>query len=394
MSQMSDPTTLRQSFLEGMSQAACTVNIVTTDGPAGRYGVTVSAMSSVSADSAKPSLLVCVHHKSGAAEAIQRNGVFCVNVLRDDQADVSDTFAGRIRTTDGDKFSSARWTTQRTGAPRIVDPLVAFDCKLAQSLRYGSHHVFFGEVEDIFVASGRHPLIYANRAYGTPARLEPRTATPPDPARTGETLRLGCLITLAPYVVPALLSRFLAQRPGTGIELSEMTHTKLIEALQHGDCEMALTYGFDLDPALETTPLTDFPAYVLLPQDHPLSHSAAVSLEDLAREPMILLDLPMSRDYFLGLFKAQGLEPNIRLRSSNFETVRGLVGHGLGFALLGTKPANSLSYDGCALVTRPIKEGSPDSRVVLISAAGGKERVPAKAFRGICEEFFRRARAS
>ena len=46
---------LRQRFLSGMSHAACTVNVVTTDGPAGRAGVTVSAMSSVSADDAEAS---------------------------------------------------------------------------------------------------------------------------------------------------------------------------------------------------------------------------------------------------------------------------------------------------------------------------------------------------
>ena len=75
---------IRSKFLEGMSHAACTVNIVTTDGPAGRAGVTVSAMASVSADSARPTLLVCVHHLSPAASKIVENGVLCVNVLRDD----------------------------------------------------------------------------------------------------------------------------------------------------------------------------------------------------------------------------------------------------------------------------------------------------------------------
>ena len=52
---------LRQRFLNGMGLAACTVNVVTTDGPAGRHGVTVSAMSSVSADMDQPTLLVCIH---------------------------------------------------------------------------------------------------------------------------------------------------------------------------------------------------------------------------------------------------------------------------------------------------------------------------------------------
>ena len=162
---MTDPD-LRSRFLAGMSHAAATVNVVTTDGVAGRAGVTVSAMSSVSADTAKPTLLVCVHNGSSAAAAILENGVFNVNVLRDDQSYISDTFAGRFREEIADKFDCANWTSQITGAPRVIDPLVAFDCRVVSSDLVGTHHVFFGEVQDIFVAGQGSPLIYANRAYG------------------------------------------------------------------------------------------------------------------------------------------------------------------------------------------------------------------------------------
>lgn len=160
------PIPLRDRFLAGMSSAAATVNVVTTDGPAGRFGVTVSAMSSVSADGERPTLLVCVHHASGAARAILQNRVFCVNVLRDDQAAISDTFAGRIEAPDGDRFSCATWVAQPSGAPRVEDPLVAFDCHLVSDLRVGTHHVFFGEVADLFLSGPGSPLVYANRAYG------------------------------------------------------------------------------------------------------------------------------------------------------------------------------------------------------------------------------------
>ena len=167
---------LRARFLTGMSHAAATVNVVTTDGPAGRMGVTVSAMSSVSADTPRPTLLVCVHTASASAAAILENGVFCVNVLRDDQAHISDAFAGRIEAAGGDKFACADWATQVTGAPRVIDPLVAFDCRLTHSERVGTHHVIFGAVEDIFIGRRGLPLIYANRAYGTPARLDAAAA--------------------------------------------------------------------------------------------------------------------------------------------------------------------------------------------------------------------------
>ena len=163
---------LRSAFLEAMSHTAATVNIVTTDGPAGRAGVTVSAMTPVSADTPAPSLLVCINRSSKACPPILKNGVFCLNVLRDDQSHISDVFAGRIGTADGDKFSCADWVEQGTGAPRVIEPLVAFDCRLTHSELFGTHYVMFGEVEDIFIAERGLPLLYASRAYGTPARLE------------------------------------------------------------------------------------------------------------------------------------------------------------------------------------------------------------------------------
>ncbi len=156
---------LREDFLQGMSQTAATVNVVITDGPAGRAGVTVSAMSSVSADTSAPLLLVCVHKSGSACQAILENGVFCVNVLRDDQSHISDVFAGRTENHDGDRFSCAEWVAQQSGVPRLANPLVAFDCRLVKSELAGTHHVLFGAVQETFVNSFGTPLIYADRSY-------------------------------------------------------------------------------------------------------------------------------------------------------------------------------------------------------------------------------------
>ena len=170
---MQDGTDLRERFLGAMSRAACTVNVITTDGPAGRAGVTVSAMSPVSADMPRPTLLICVHHLSPAAEKILENGCFCVNVLSHDQAGISDMFAGRRGERGRDRFACADWAAMPSGAPRVVDPLVGFDCLTATARRVGTHHVIFGEVGEIFIAGRGSPLIYANRAYGTTAQLGP-----------------------------------------------------------------------------------------------------------------------------------------------------------------------------------------------------------------------------
>src|SRR5271168_2892350 len=229
---------LRQRFLHGMSHAACTVNVVTTDGAAGRHGVTVSAMVSVSADTPQPTLLVCIHHLSPVADAVLRNGVFCVNVLRDDQAHISEQFAGRSAVRGAAKFDCASWTTQVTGAPRVIDSLVAFDCRVTASERVGSHFVVFGSVQDIFVAGGGAPLIYANRAYGVPRRFHQRH--PRGGSAAGQPLSIGCYQVFAPYVVPALVERLTKLHPGIALTLLEADQEHLMASLKRSDMEVAL----------------------------------------------------------------------------------------------------------------------------------------------------------
>jgi flavin reductase (DIM6/NTAB) family NADH-FMN oxidoreductase RutF/DNA-binding transcriptional LysR family regulator len=379
-----DPA-LRQRFLNGMSHAACTVNVVTTDGTAGRHGITVSAMVSVSADTPQPTLLVCIHHKSAVADAVLKNGVFCVSVLRDDQSHISENFAGRSGVHGAAKFDCTQWSTQVTGAPRVLEALVAFDCKVTASERVGSHFVVFGSVQDIFVAGGGAPLIYANRAYGVPRRFHPRQ-TPR--LQAAAALAIGCHQVLAPYVVPALVARLTKLHPDIALTLLEADQAHLIASLRRNDMEVALLYDFALEADLEVTALADLSPYVLLPEGHPLANESSIALKDLTAEPLVLLDSEPSRDYFLSLFQDRGLTPSIAYRTRSLEMVRGLVGHGLGYSILATKPANNMSYDGRALVARPLSDTVKSSRLALVTLAKRDLSPLALDFAAHCRSFF------
>ena len=153
----------RDDFLEGMSRAAQTVSVVTTDGPAGRAGVTVSAMCSVSAD--PPMVLACIHHQSRAMPAIRQNAAFCVSVLADNMQRVSDTFA--TITSAEDMFDVADWQAAVTGAPVLTGALASFDCRVEEFHRAGSHFIFLGNVEEVVLGSGV-PLLFGSRSYGKP----------------------------------------------------------------------------------------------------------------------------------------------------------------------------------------------------------------------------------
>lgn len=378
---------LRRGFLAAMSFAASTVNIVTTDGAAGRFGLTVSAMASVSADTPKPTLLVCVHHLSPAAQAIIQNGVFCVNVLRDDQSYISDCFAGRFKTPDGDKFSCAAWTTEVTGAPRVVDPLVAFDCRVVSSQQVGTHFVVFGEVETIFAGSIGSPLIYANRSYGTPARIDERS----DPTVPQETLRLGISHSSGPLVVPQMIQRLIAGGHRLDLKLVEGDQRRVLEGLRAGEVDAALVCDFDIAPGIRIERLTALEPYVLLPAGHRLAERPALSLAELTEEPLVLLDASPSGEYVRSLFAAAGLVPDVRLRASSFEMVRGFVSRGLGYALLATRPVSSAAYEGGVVVMKPISDTVEPSHVALATRAGEEPAAALAAFIAECHALFRAA---
>jgi flavin reductase (DIM6/NTAB) family NADH-FMN oxidoreductase RutF/DNA-binding transcriptional LysR family regulator len=382
----------RQEFLEGMSRAACTVSIVTTDGAGGRAGVTVSAMTSVSADTPQPTLLVCVHHQSAAAQAIATNGVFCVNVLRDEHSIISDVFAGRSATASGNKFDCAKWLTLKTGAPALVDSIVAFDCRLMQQFRFGTHWVFVGLLDDIVISHPGTPLVYANRAYGVPVPMEQARSKSIVHRGTSSPMTaidIGYYVTLGASFLPAVLSGFRAENPRSRVTILEGDQDRLKSALHNRDIELAFTYDLELGDEYEKTLLGEAPPYVLLPANHPLCSQTRISLESLVEEPMVLLDVAPSRDYFCSLFAAIGKAPNVEHRSRSFEMVRGMVGHGFGYALLATKPSNNMTYDGMLLTTRPLLEDVAPSRFVICHSKAPSLSASTHSFIDFCGEFFR-----
>ncbi len=383
-----DAAALRDSFIGGMSHAANTVNVVTTDGAAGRGGVTVSAMTAVSADTPRPTLLVCVHEQSPVAQQILDNGVFAVNVLKDDQAYISDAFAGRFKDQLVDKFDCVDWAAMRSGAPRIVDPLVAFDCHVISGERVGTHHVFFGEVDDVFIADQGSPLIYARRGYGAATRIETPASVAAGKEAVGKRLGVGCCHTFGPILLPDMIRRMTAAEAGVEIELIEGDQRRVQEAVMAGEADVALLYDLGLPEELEATLLSELAPYVLLAQDHPLAQKPELEAQDLEGHPMIQMGTMQTGDHFSAVLERAGVRPRVAYRSTSFEMVRGLVGQGLGFAILATRPAATVSYDGHLLVTRPLKAQAAPSRVMLATRKGAQLSAQAEKFVWYCRDYF------
>ena len=108
-------TDMQQSFREAMSKLAAAVNIITTEGPAGRAGFTASAVCSVTDE--PPTLLVCLNRNASVYDYFKENMVLCVNTLALEHKDLSGAFGGKVSLEE--RFDQGSWSTLSTGSPSI-----------------------------------------------------------------------------------------------------------------------------------------------------------------------------------------------------------------------------------------------------------------------------------
>ncbi|MDX6519744.1 MAG: hypothetical protein QOF08_349 [Gaiellales bacterium] len=197
-------------------------------------------------------------------------------------------------------------------------------------------------------------------------------------------LDLACLVTLAPLVTPSLVREFQTVHPRVQVELVESHQQGLLERLRAGLSSIALTYDLQLPADIDFEPLAELPPYALLPSDHRLALRKRVSLQELAPEPHILLDLPTSREYFMSLFAEAGVEPNIATRSEHPETIRTLVANGFGYAIVNARPRTDTALDGSRHVTLPLRGPLRPMRLGLASMRGIRETRTVTAFKEHC----------
>ncbi len=154
-------------FKLGMRSLAGAVSIITSSHGGRLYGMTATAVCSACAD--PPTVLVCINHVTTTHHAIAEAAVFCVNVLRHEDRELSGLFSGAQK---GEgRFRSEQWTRLATGSPVLQNALVSFDCKVVNRLVHGTHTIFLGAVEQLQIGRKGKPLLYSDGQYAKLASL-------------------------------------------------------------------------------------------------------------------------------------------------------------------------------------------------------------------------------
>jgi flavin reductase (DIM6/NTAB) family NADH-FMN oxidoreductase RutF len=148
------------AYREVISHFTSGVAVITTQHGGNRFGVTASAVSSLSLD--PPMLLVCLNRELATTDALSEAGVFAVNILEEKQAELAVQFATRHP----DKFRDVEVISRELDVPLITDALAQIECTVVSRTDIATHAVFMAEVRTAEAGAG-NPLGYFRGQFGS-----------------------------------------------------------------------------------------------------------------------------------------------------------------------------------------------------------------------------------
>ncbi len=157
-----DTESMRLGFRNAMANLAAAVNVVTTDGEAGKCGITATAVMSIT--DTPPTVLVAVNKNSEMNSAFKGNGKMCINVLSSSQEEVATHFAGMKGSTMEERFNDPSWTTGPFGLPVNTAAISSLEGQIAKIDEMGTHNLYFVELKNIDVRE-KDALLYFNRQF-------------------------------------------------------------------------------------------------------------------------------------------------------------------------------------------------------------------------------------
>ena len=197
--------------------------------------------------------------------------------------------------------------------------------------------------------------------------------------RAGRVL-LGSLVSAAPIVMPAAVRSFVTKNPQIDVEIRTGSQDELLSWLRTGAIHAAVTYDIELGRDVRFSKILDAVPHLLLSASHPLASEEEAALEDVVDDHYILLDLPLSREYFTSLFLAAGVPYRPARRHSDLSLVRSLVGNDFGYSLVNLLPATDIAQDGSRVAYVRLRTTVPPLALGLVERVEGSHPRAVDAF--------------
>ncbi len=203
--------------------------------------------------------------------------------------------------------------------------------------------IFERRSNDITITpTGQAIIEHAQRIIEDAERLRECAAQGKDPL--SGPLRLGVIFTIAPYLLPLLVSSVNKTAPTMPLLLTENYTLGLLEQLRNGTIDCAIMALPVSQPGLMMQPLFDEDFVAAVPANHYLADHKTVTREEIKNQPMLLLGSGHCfRDQVLEFcgetMKADAAKKNFE--GTSLQTIVYMVSQGLGITIL---PASSVPY--------------------------------------------------
>lgn len=120
------------------------------------------------------------------------------------------------------------------------------------------------------------------------------------------TLTIGYNAPIAPAFLPTLAAEMSLAHPDVAFTFTEGDNNSVQKLLLDGKCDMIFFVEELPNPQIATQPLLFAPTYCLCPDDHALAQNHTVTVSQIVAEPLILLDRPAARGYYLDVLEQGG----------------------------------------------------------------------------------------
>jgi LysR family cys regulon transcriptional activator len=163
-------------------------------------------------------------------------------------------------------------------------------------------------------------------------------------------LAIATTHTQARYVLPPVLKRFAERYPKVRLLLHQGNPAQVAEQTQRADVDVGIATEVLADyPGLVSLPCYTWNRCVLVPKGHPLGKVRPLTLEALARYPIVTYDFSFTgRSQINAAFAAKGIEPNVVLTALDSDVIKTYVELGLGVGIIAQMaydPARDTSFD-------------------------------------------------
>ena len=200
-------------------------------------------------------------------------------------------------------------------------------------------------------------------------------------------VRLGCFAAFSSLLLPPIMRHCQERFPLLTLQIFEYDLPETLSRLRIGDIEIAVTYDLHYDSDIEFQALFSVTPHIGVAVANHLGGRRTLRLSEIADEPLILLDYPVTRQHILKLFVDRGITPRVLYHPKSIDTLHALVAHNFGFSVFFLRP-NYGGHGGATLKRLSIDDDVPDHNVVIAFSKNVQLTAKVRAIADACADIF------